>query len=71
MLGVVFVADFATAQDRAMTLLMLVGGLGAIEVRGLRLSDVDPLTLRVRRSLPRGLLNLPVGSRCDQPTAIV
>ena len=36
-----FVADLLTARDRAMALLMLLGGLRAAEVRGLRLADVD------------------------------
>jgi hypothetical protein len=49
----VFVADLATARDRGMTSLILLGGLRAMEVRGLRLSDVDALTLRLSRSLPR------------------
>jgi integrase/recombinase XerC len=44
----VFVADLATARDRAMALLMLLGGLRAMEVRGLRLSDVDVGLRRVR-----------------------
>ncbi len=54
-----FVADLATARDRAMTLLTLPGGLRAMEVRGLRLSDVDPLTLRVSRSCLGGTSVFP------------
>jgi integrase/recombinase XerC len=37
----VFIADLLTARDRAMALLMLLGGLRASEVRGLLLADVD------------------------------
>ncbi len=37
----VFVADLRTARDRAIALVMLLGGLRAGEVRSLRLSDVD------------------------------
>jgi len=36
-----FVADLETAPDRAMALVMLLGGLRAGEVRGLRLADID------------------------------
>jgi integrase/recombinase XerC len=36
-----FVADLETARDRAMALVMLLGGLRAGEVRGLRLADID------------------------------
>jgi site-specific recombinase XerD len=36
-----FVADLETHRDRAMALAMLLGGLRAAEVRGLRLADVD------------------------------
>ena len=36
-----FLADLGTCRDRAMVLLMLLGGLRAAEVRGLRLADVD------------------------------
>jgi site-specific recombinase XerD len=43
-----FVADLATARDRAMALAMLLGGLRAGEVRGLRLSDVDMGLRRLR-----------------------
>jgi site-specific recombinase XerD len=37
----VFLADLNTHRDRAITLAMLLGGLRASEVRGLRLADVD------------------------------
>ncbi len=37
----VFLADLNTHRDRAITLAMLLGGLGAGEVRSLRLADVD------------------------------
>ena len=37
----VFLADLNTHRDRAITLAMLLGGLRAGEVRGLRLADVD------------------------------
>jgi site-specific recombinase XerD len=37
----VFLADLNTHRDRAITLVMLLGGLRAGEVRGLRLADVD------------------------------
>src|SRR5262249_28136756 len=37
----VFLADLASHRDRAMVLLMLLGGLRAAEVRSLRLADVD------------------------------
>jgi len=43
-----FVADLATGRDRAMALAMLLGGLRAGEVRGLRLADVDFGLRRVR-----------------------
>ena len=43
-----FVADLRTARDRAMALLMLLGGLRAGEVRALLLSDVDLGLRRVR-----------------------
>jgi site-specific recombinase XerD len=36
-----FLADLRTCRDRAMVLLMLLGGLRAAEVRGLRLANVD------------------------------
>jgi len=36
-----FLADLGTCRDRAMVLLMLLGGLRAAEVRTLRLTDVD------------------------------
>lgn len=36
-----FLADLCTHRDRAMVLAMLLGGLRAAEVRGLRLADVD------------------------------
>ena len=48
-----FVADLSTARDRAMALLMLLGGLRAMEVRGLLLADVD-LGLRRVRVLGKG-----------------
>lgn len=44
----VFVADLGSARDRAMALLMLLGGLRAMEVRGLLLADVDLGLRRVR-----------------------
>lgn len=37
----VFLADLRTHRDRAIVLLMLLGGLRAAEVRSLRLADVD------------------------------
>jgi integrase len=37
----VFLADLGTHRDRAMMLLMLLGGLRSAEVRSLRLADVD------------------------------
>jgi integrase/recombinase XerC len=43
-----FIADLRTARDRAMALLMLLGGLRAGEVRALLLSDVDQGLRRVR-----------------------
>jgi site-specific recombinase XerD len=43
-----FVADLGTHRDRAMALAMLLGGLRAGEVRGLRLTDVDMGLRRVR-----------------------
>jgi site-specific recombinase XerD len=43
-----FVADLRTARDRAITLLMLLGGLRAGEVRALLLADVDQGLRRVR-----------------------
>ena len=43
-----FVADLRTFRDRAVTLLMLLGGLRAAEVRSLRLADVDMGLRRVR-----------------------
>ncbi|MGH3461312.1 MAG: tyrosine-type recombinase/integrase [Kribbellaceae bacterium] len=43
-----FVADLATARDRAMTLGMLLGGLRSAEIRSLRLADVDFGLRRVR-----------------------
>jgi site-specific recombinase XerD len=46
-----FVADLRTARDRAMALLMLLGGLRSCEVRGLLLRDVD---LGLRRVLVVG-----------------
>ena len=41
-------ADLRTFRDRAITLLMLLGGLRAAEVRALRLADVDMGLRRVR-----------------------
>jgi integrase/recombinase XerC len=43
-----FVADLSTARDRAIALLMLLGGLRAGEVRALRLAEVDQGLRRVR-----------------------
>ena len=43
-----FLADLRTLRDRAVTLLMLLGGLRSAEVRSLRLSDVDMGLRRVR-----------------------
>jgi site-specific recombinase XerD len=43
-----FLADLGTHRDRAMGLAMLLGGLRAGEVRGLRLADVDMGLRRVR-----------------------
>jgi integrase/recombinase XerC len=43
-----FTAGLATCRDRAMVLLMLLGGLRAAEVRGLLLSNVDMGLRRVR-----------------------
>lgn len=43
-----FLADLGTHRDRAMALAMLLGGLRAAEVRGLRLADVDMGLRRVR-----------------------
>jgi integrase/recombinase XerC len=43
-----FIADLRTARDRAMALLMLLGGLRAGEVRALLLPDVDLGLRRVR-----------------------
>jgi site-specific recombinase XerD len=43
-----FVADLHTARDRAIALVMLLGGLRASEVRSLLLSDVDMGLRRVR-----------------------
>lgn len=44
----VFLADLHTHRDRAMVLLMLLGGLRAAEVRRLRLADVDQARRTVR-----------------------
>ena len=44
----VFVADLLTHRDRAIALLMLLGGVRAGEVRQLRLADVDVALRRVR-----------------------
>ena len=41
-------ADLRTFGDRAITLVMLLGGLRAAEVRSLRLADVDMGLRRVR-----------------------
>ena len=43
-----FLSDLCTCRDRAMALVMLVGGLRAAEVRSLRLADVDRGMRRVR-----------------------
>jgi integrase/recombinase XerC len=43
-----FLADLSTHRDRALALGMLLGGLRAGEVRGLRLADVDMGLRRVR-----------------------
>ena len=43
-----FLADLRTFRDRAITLVMLLGGLRAAEVRSLRLADVDMGLRRVR-----------------------
>lgn len=43
-----FVADLRTARDRAIALVMLLGGLRAGEVRSLLLSDVDMGLRRIR-----------------------
>jgi integrase/recombinase XerC len=43
-----FLADLSTHRDRAMALAMLLGGLRAGEVRGLRLADVDMGLRRLR-----------------------
>jgi len=43
-----FVADLRTFRDRAITLVMLLGGLRAAEVRSLRLADVDMGLRRLR-----------------------
>jgi integrase/recombinase XerC len=43
-----FIADLATARDRAMALGMLLGGLRSAEVRSLRLADIDFGLRRVR-----------------------
>lgn len=43
-----FMADLDTHRDRAMALAMVLGGLRAGEVRGLRLANVDVGTRRVR-----------------------
>jgi len=48
-----FLADLSTHRDRAIVLAMLLGGLRAAEVRGLRLADVD-LGLRRLRVLGKG-----------------
>jgi site-specific recombinase XerD len=43
-----FVADLGTHRDRAIVLLMVLGGLRCAEVRHLRLADVDQGRRRVR-----------------------
>lgn len=43
-----FLADLGTHRDRAIVLLMLLGGLRAAEVRSLRLADVDQGRRRVK-----------------------
>lgn len=44
----IFLADLETHRDRAIVLAMVLGGLRASEVRGLRLSDVDMGLRRLR-----------------------
>ena len=46
--GWAFLADLGTHRDRAMVLLMLLGGLRAAEVRGLLLPEVDMGRRQVR-----------------------
>lgn len=48
-----FLADLGTYRDRALVLLLALGGLRAAEVRGLLLADVD-LGLRLVRVLGKG-----------------
>ena len=48
-----FLADLSTHRDRAVVLAMLLGGLRAGEVRGLRLADVD-MGLRCLRVVGKG-----------------
>ena len=43
-----FLTDLGTHRDRAMVLLMLLGGLRAAEVRGLLLAEVDVGRRQVR-----------------------
>jgi site-specific recombinase XerD len=43
-----FIADLDTHRDRALVLAMVLGGLRAAEVRGLRLADVDMGRRQVR-----------------------
>ncbi|MGH9189866.1 MAG: tyrosine-type recombinase/integrase [Acidimicrobiales bacterium] len=43
-----FIADLGSHRDRAVTLVMVLGGLRAAEVRSLRLADVDMGLRRVR-----------------------
>jgi integrase/recombinase XerC len=43
-----FLANLLTHRDRAVAMLMLLGGLRAGEVRGLRLADVDVALRRIR-----------------------
>lgn len=43
-----FISDLGSHRDRAMALAMVLGGLRAAEVRGLRLADVDMGLRRVR-----------------------
>ena len=49
----VFLADLETHRDRAVVLVMVLGGLRAAEVRGLRLDDVD-MGLRQIRVVGKG-----------------
>jgi site-specific recombinase XerD len=48
-----FLADLRTSRDRAIVLAMVLGGLRCVEVRSLRLSDVD-MGLRQLRVVGKG-----------------